>query len=542
MSYTYHPMQMHLHAGHEPFSSVEGHIANAAELGMQYVWITEHDMRMGVRKYAVRAFDFSKGELMYQDAPDRKCGWETVGEPEIVFENSGMNIIAMSDKPCGVSFFTTGKRHAVSLIADVTLTVGLRHINTNGKVSVEILLSQHPRRDENGKLVHESTKLVYVLGDSSEGEIPLKDDGSGIYKLHISQDAEKYAPGGLDNAFLTARIICENGASCRFDRFEIDFKNSFQPVLDGQRRVAAELGKKYGVNPFVAFEISEAGVHKNCFSTKVPIIDYREKGYNVTGYEAILHVEKHGGIFSYNHPFEYCKKLMLSDEEKEQCICDKAEEFINTNVNGASLIEIGFTEGRAGFSLAQHLKLWDMLSLSGVFITGYGDSDSHNNSLGWFSGNNFAGWIAADASLEFPVPEEEFVKSMKAGRLYTGDPVYIKAPINFTSDGLPMGAIIPVEEEDNLPRKMNFMAEAVEDNWTMRVVVDGKTAYEEALKKGAVDYSFEVTPERPVSFARVELYNADGRCIMLTNPIYLVKKNMLSRELPKERIYAKGNL
>jgi len=37
---------------------------------------------------------------------------------------------------------------------------------------------------------------------------------------------------------------------------------------------------------------------------------------------------------------------------------------------------------------------------------------------------------------------------------------------------------------------------------------------------------------------RAEMYNADGRCIMLTNPIYFVRTAEFEGEIPPERLYS----
>ena len=63
------------------------------------------------------------------------------------------------------------------------------------------------------------------------------------------------------------------------------------------------------------------------------------------------------------------------------------------------------------------------------------------SSEGWFKNNNFASWISAPEDEDFPVSEESFIDSMKAGRLYMGDPVYLKDSIEFTADGCEMGSV-----------------------------------------------------------------------------------------------------
>lgn len=45
--YIYHGIAMHRHTCHQPGSSMEAHIYNAHQLGMQYIRFTDHDTRVG---------------------------------------------------------------------------------------------------------------------------------------------------------------------------------------------------------------------------------------------------------------------------------------------------------------------------------------------------------------------------------------------------------------------------------------------------------------------------------------------------------------
>ena len=91
-------------------------------------------------------------------------------------------------------------------------------------------------------------------------------------------------------------------------------------------------------------------------------------------------------------------------------------------------------------------------------------------------------------------------------------------------------------------QKMSFSAISPDKSWEIRVINNGEVLYKHTLgditdKDGNLNFNFDIKPSLPINFARVELYNADGRCILLTNPIYLVKKDEFSGEIPKERIY-----
>ena len=170
-------------------------------------------------------------------------------------------------------------------------------------------------------------------------------------------------------------------------------------------KVANEVGRKWGCTPFVTFEVSAAGHHKNSYSTRVPVIDYASLGYKVTAEYAVEHIKKHGGVFSYNHPFTEWKNAHLSDKEKERVVDECIDDFTETRLLGAKIMEVGFPYPKEDFHTQHYLRLWDGLSLRGFFITGDGDSDNHHAvEDGWLFGNNFATWVGISDGL---LPTEE---------------------------------------------------------------------------------------------------------------------------------------
>ncbi len=555
MKYAYHPMQMHLHAGHQPGASIESHMYNAKTLGMQYIRITSHDSRTGPIAKPCNSFDFSRGALVYEDIPRGSCGWEEqFGEPSVVFEDGCMVLSASSDgvvyTASGYGFKSSGKRHTVSLLSDLTLTFGFSfEAIGDARFVLDVRMSQRAPD-------HRPAHLRYVLGEITSAdtphtaEIPLIPSEDGLYRLHLTEDVQRAdvreIVGGLDNAMDSVAVLIEtkNGGRgvCRLSRFTIDTVYGFDDVVVRQREIAEEVGRRMGVKPFVTTEISAAGQHKNCYATWVPVINYAEHGYSVTQAEAIAHVQKYGGIFSYNHPFEHYKRSELSDEEKNFIVMRDAAAFIASKVWGATLMEVGFVGGRSGFGLKEHLRLWDLIGMGGVFITGYGDSDSHHSDRGWFSGQNFASWIAAPADAEFPVAETDFIDSMKTGRVYMGDPVFLKNPLDLTCEGKPMGSVLTVKDRDTAKRTLEFTSEQPDPDWTVRLIVNGECmqkfrAGDMLNGAGDLHITFDVRPTLPVNVVRAEMYNADGRCIMLTNPIYFVRTAEYADMIPDERLY-----
>jgi len=533
--YKYHPMHMHIHSCHQQGGSMESHIYNAASLGMKYIRFTDHDTRTGISEHSVNGFDFSKEELVYSDYEDGECGWKKIGEPGLCFITGQLKISSSgSGQNEGIEFFSTGKRHNYSLLSDVTVTLGMRFdVGNGGAVAIDVRLSQRPPD-------HLAAHHVYYVGDSNPLSQPhqteklLQIDEKGQYVFHISDEPVE---GGIDNVFDTISIIVSGNASVTVSHFEISAKHFADDVIRLQREVADKVGEKYGVKPFVTTEISGAGQHKNCFSTCVPVINYAERNYRISEREAIDHVKKYKGIFAYNHPFENnkYKKMKLKPEEVKDEVRREAASLISSRVLGATLIEVGFVEGRGCFTLQDHLDLWDTLTLAGVMITGYGDSDSHFSSQGWFSGNNFATWIAAEEGSAFPISEEEFEHSMRAGNVYMGDPVYLHTDVELSCDGHPIGSAFFSKKA----RECVFKVANLHAGESVRIIIDGKPALcYTATKAGEYRAAITVKPERTVSFIRAEMYNPDGRCIMLTNPIYFVDPERYASDIPYERIVA----
>ena len=536
---------MHLHSCHQPGGSMEGHIYNAKKLGMQYIHFTDHDTRMGRKQKQFDYFDFSKGVLEYSDYPNATVGFDVFGKGKaqaeigkIVFEYTNAE---KGVQKSGLKLRASGKRQSVSLLSNLCVRLGMK-FQTKGdaKVVIDILLSQRPPE-------YKEAHLKYVF--SPHGEEPLTKyvqkeiNPDGLYILEVSKDCAGCDEiGGLDNAFsnISFTVECGESGSATIQLFSLEMKSEigFQSVLEKQRVLAKQIGDKYGVEPFVTMEISGAGQHKNVFSSCVPMIDYYEKNYAVTEEESVAHIQKYNGVFSYNHPFDNARyaKISLDGLDVDELIENEAKRLIENNVYGATLIEVGFIEGKRQFNLMHHLKLWDLLSLNGVFITGEGNSDSHHNDSGWFGGQNCASWIATPAHLQFPISEEVFIQSMKAGRLYFGDPIFLTFPISFSCGKTQMGGIIKTKNANDT-FLLKFQATNVPKNYEIRVVVNGDVAQKTITQKNVEEVCIALKACLSVNFARVEMYNEAGRCILLTNPIYAVREDLYSQSIPLERIY-----
>ncbi len=546
---TYYPVPLHMHSVWERNASMEGHFYNAKKLGIHHMYLTDHDVRMGRRFNHVDSFDFTKGVLRVEEpSPDprrpRWYGFTVVQEDEgtlcEIKDNALFLVSTSKDETWSTvraTFDTSQKRHEWALLANVFLHLGMAvsSMDADTRVVIDVELSQRPPEFLHGH-------ILYVFGNCDGLSSPYHAvhalDGTSDfvkYDFPLLRDAE--AVGGGDNVLRTVSFSvsarCGKTASLSVNHLSFTWDLAFEEGRREQQRLATEIGKKYEVTPFVTSEITAAGPHKICFSTKVPIIDYEARNYKVSDEEAMEHVRAYGGIYARNHPFERIKdKLLvpnLTDAEKEAIIEEQLAYVVENRAWNAAMIEVGFPEGREAVPFAAHLKLWDTLSKNGVFISGYGDSDNHNNNINWFDGNNFVAYIAAEEPTE-----DNFIAAMRAGNLYTGDPVYLqKMDVKFTGTlGQNMGQITT-----NTPAgKARLTLSGVPEGCRVVWVANGeKVKTEEAA--GTYEGSLPIPTESDVNFVRAELWRGD-RCILLTNPIYHTENAEIGKSIPVERRFS----
>lgn len=556
-TYTYHPMHMHLHASCDHGASMAMHMFNAKKLGMRYLWFTDHDTRTGVKKQAVDGFRFDSPELIKEELTGGFYGFKPINDMtqyRLETENAQLVLeVAESEnavwRESGIYFVSSGTRHTSPLAAEVTLSICIDQalLSADSRLILDVTLSQRPPECE-------KAHILYVLGSTEGLEAPHTqiirlERCDGTVVMPISCDvSEDPAIGGKDNAFDTfaVRLQARAGAqaSVTLRDFRIKVEKSYESVHEALKEAAKKAGAHYGVTPFVSFEVSGAGEHKNCYSTHVPTIDYQKHNYNVSVWDAVKHMKDYGGIFAINHPFAISalKRKTFTDVERMKILAKMAAELVANRAYGAELIEVGFPEGRNGFSLEEYTRLWDMLSVSGVFLTGYGCSDSHRDNAGWFEGNNFATYVGVPEHLEHPVEEKYFTDAMKAGRVYTADPVKWQGTVTFqTEDGFPTGAVFLTDSPNEIP--LVFSAERTKPGWQFRLVENGNVVEKIDIAGEAFQWRSVLRLQKStVHFQRAELWDEIGRCILLTNPIYLINKKLFAGELPVNRIVKERTL
>ena len=503
----YYLTQMHLHAGFEECASIRSHAVQAKRLGYDAIYITEHDVRMNRMKNCIERFviedekfacDIKRSAGFYR--PDGALCTSVRAE----------NGLSMPIKDGETAIFKSkGKRHQASLLSGLILELKA-DLNDCKYLQVAVRLSQKPDSLE-------PQYLTYIIGDGSVERgwckfIPKSDDG--IYTLELFADALYFDPAfGLDNAFLSLELT-PVGGEAKVSGFETSREFVAEQVRAKQMELAGKISVAYGIKIYSGFELS-FDHHRNCFSEDVPVINYENTGYVDSEETGFRYLSSKRATYAYNHMFEEWKKD--TETSRREIIDGLVERLAESRCDGAQLLEVGFPEGRSGFSLAEHLQVWDRLALAGVRMVGYGDSDSHNSSIGWRNSNNFGTWIWAESCRA-----KTLEKAMRGGNLCMGDPVRMSPDFEFSIDGKHMGDVLSADDGKELFAEISFskLKEKVE----LRVVCGGKIVKSVAIN--SEEFSDRVKIEMcdgifcPV---RLELYGKDGRCIFLTNPIYITK-------------------
>lgn len=565
---------MHLHSCYEVLGSMHGHCMQAKKYGLEAVWFTDHDTFMGARR-ALNGYDFEKG-LFYTEekesiegeldqwmkvmaslgeSPDREHWRQVLEEKAVPPSSEGFKVVhdegqgtggirlETSDayigsqcmrmevqaseagwKRIGAEFTAWKKRMNRTLIADVSLGLALRldkPLGEDCRIVIEFAFSQQPPELR-------VPRLVYCAGNTEglncEDAVirPLTVKGDGIWQyviLPISQDAEAYVPGGLDNAFQNMMIWVEarggDGFSVLVDQLNMWEQYHLQELMLRQRQLGKEIGEKFGIKAYVTTEVSKAGHHKNCFSLDVPIMDYPACGYHITHEEAVQYLKDHNAVFAYNHPFIDYQNLPLTDEQREKIVDYHTKLLIDCGCYGAPLLEVGFPKGRYGFSAEHFVQLWDQLGMHGIYMTGYGDSDNHRCDASWADGNNFASYIAADQ------PElDDLCNGMLRGDLYTANPAQPIRLESFTLADKPeirMGSVVKTDADQVL---VQVTLTGGDGSAEVRWVDDGVVTERMWVEKDKETFIHRYHVNRPHGLCRIGVYDKQGRCLLISNPIY----------------------
>lgn len=587
MAERYIGTHMHLHSCYEETASMEGQCYQARRIGIEALFISDHDTYMGARipnngctfddGLQYRVAYRSNGESAMDDwyaycgthgmanqaemwrrekeealAAHSLAGWHIdanegpgFADVETSQENPFVGRQCMQMTAAGLgqqakrvtaTFRAGHKGYNRTLLARVHIGIALRCAGDflqNARFSLGFRLSQHPCDSQIAQLRYAAgVQMADAPGPIASASFDLKADGAWhYYVFHVSQDAEAYASGGLDNAlngiFCQIETNSEKRQSIWIDHLTIWDEDQLDVLHRRQAQYLQKIGRKYGVAAYAAVEVSESGHHMTSFSGDVPVLDYPMLNYQSSEQIAIEHIRTHNGAYSYNHPFSRFRRLTMTGEERAKAKAYEIGRVVSTHANGADFLEVGFPEGRYSFSFDDFMELWDCLSRSGAYITGYGDSDSHWNDRRWEEGNNMAAFIWAASP-----KRDELLKGLRSGNVYSADPIQFKAALAFgiADTDIQMGSVVACAQPAEF--RMYLKLSGMQKDWRIFWIDDGAVSGEAIVEAEDALFAHTYAYKGMPGFCRAEIRRPDGRCIAFTNPIYFAQEGAAP---PKQR-------
>jgi hypothetical protein len=424
-------------------------------------------------------------------------------------------------------FFTidaSRRRFKRSLASNVTVDISVWpdfDAAPDRMAAIRFDLSQQPPDLAQGQ-------LFYVLTGSSEADLR-KIEGPhrkfvkldfqprqwNHFTLKLTEDARRLELGGEDNALVEASFgVLTSGprAHAFFDDYRITHQRQSEPLREEARRMAAALQKEFGTINYVSQELSYQA-HLNPFGERVPMIDYIRHPAGLTPKETVDFVHANGGVCSLNHIFGTSRAprgVDVDDPVSARRFEDKRlQDLISSRCFGVDILEVGYPV--RVLPMTSFLRVWDALSNAGVYVMADGVSDTHTSNGGWFSGNNFVTWIWARSKA---IPD--LVDGLRRGAAYFGDPTKYKGELRLTTeDGHSMGQIVVGGQ----PRhQVSIGVTNLPAGAKIRTVTGGKDGADYTAT-GTFQQRVEVDTARP-TFFRIEVYTAEGKPLVFSNPIY----------------------
>lgn len=205
--------------------------------------------------------------------------------------------------------------------------------------------------------------------------------------------------------------------------------------IEAVNNLAQRYEKQFGLKEPVGLEFGTGEGHLNAFLPRpmnendAGLFDVKEgvrQSLNVTDWAARVH--NTDGIVSLNHPFgpgTACDLLL-----PEQCILERAANFLEKKAFGANLIEVGYVS--RGLGLREHLNLWDILTSNELLLYGTAASDNHGTQ--WRRLGTYITWVLSPSA-----NSNDLIGSLKAGRVFFGNPKVWKGTFSFRINDSFMG-------------------------------------------------------------------------------------------------------
>jgi len=554
--------QMHIHGSlSEGNGGMASHTEQAEETRVDLLWWTDHDYLYYPERFLEingESFDDCTTEREIQTWPStesRLITWELYTSN---VDDSIMEVTeeAAMEGDCGARISVTASHgsyqqlsiYAISvtpnftfksLLGDVTLSFSFRPANNppHAELFIDVPLSETLAGDETGsarqiRFYHSETEYK---GSKAGNTVYIRLEGEPEEWTTVSYNItelakEHYGDAAVD---LHAEFIRVGVASSdeKKSSFDLDSFHWEQTHVGEKLRQKQESYLETLPPPtrhLIGQELSLFGhLHFNAFGRDVPFLPYWEGDF-WNGNETTEYVREHGGLTACAHMFGVGIGTE-EDDVRAEMISTVIDEYRLTEAYGCDLIEVGY-RARVG-ALADFLTVWDTMSAEGVYMTGLGVSDIHNQNDWATYINNFVTWIRTASD-----DETDLLWGLQRGVAWFGDSNYFPDGVEVTLQApehrATMGQIIVGAGKGTT---IDLGISTLPEGAVVSLVDDGTILQSWTIKKGPFSESVAVDPTGGAIY-RIEVLAEDETEILYSNPLIFLDED--PGTLPPERIPA----
>jgi hypothetical protein len=536
---------MHVHGSwSEQAGSWESQCAQAAALGIQVLWPTDHDFRALAYNYLT---SLTKAILVKNTsgALAQSTTSLTNGVVRVLAQSSGSAAasvtMAIQTKPMAWNQLRTS-------ISGQSLVVGFpsSRIDSGGTYEIVVALSNHPAY---GTRPAGQFYLRYRFGSLAQARFV---DSSGLVgivtnptplagaqtTLNLTSDVAALWPDmlAIDNTFGMLSFVATSPnrgtvvdvqASVQFVRT----RNDQASIIADQKIVFDKYGSQYpNMSIFQELEISRLDPHCNVFGVAQFFPD--QSLITPTTHDSyylgmVANVHAQGGLVSLNHPFGAQGGPLQSATQQATTRRNLFTGLKGNGRFGTDLMEVGYPV-RGFVGIQAHLDLWDTFSRWAIFITGNGVNDDHDG-LNWSTlVNGFSTGIWATS-----VAEPDLMAALASGRVFTSHSgQFPGARLDLLVDGtVPMGK---VSVASTTSRSLAIYTAGLPTGSKVEVV-QGPVDYTSSDPGTLIAQTLPATSfsgsgvasviinTSASTFVRIQVRNSSGAIIGVSNPVWLLQ-------------------
>jgi hypothetical protein len=551
-------MAMHIHSTFsEGTASMDAHLQQAAALGVDVIWWTDHDFRMqgiGYRN-AVRFEGLSEPEngldwdwKKFVEGTLKSQATSFVAEPHSPDEpGKAMRLAATATSASwggllyeGTAWNSTYTRSLAATLLEIDVLA--ESVGPNAELIVRILSSYRPatagrpagrytleyRIGQQAGRSTENQGLVGVVGIVAQpGQwqrvtLDLGADVAALWPDIVAADSAIYR--------LRVGARSRNGAAVSgvFDRLRFN-----RGRIEGNAAVFLqdEMMREYAARypNIVQFHGTEISLvrHLNSFGGNFTLPDYGTAGPQkvksvAKAIEMVDFVHAHNGLVTFNHPLEDAPSGP-----------ELAELLITTRSLGADMVEVGSKE-----DFGESVFGYDAAARNAVFVTATGTSDDHGGADWVGQKQRWVTSVWADST-----SEADLFASLRAGRAWFWDPQFWRGEMDLSVQGaVPMGGVV-VTPALNTPVQI-AISDVPPD--ALVVLVVGEVDYagvadaspatsSQSVALNPQGKATVVVPTGTSRYVRLELRNAAGAVIGFSNPVWILKEEP-AHPIPADRL------